>query len=363
MATPFPNRGFLPFANPVSEWVDPRRNALMGFSAGMLSGDPGNAMTGAMQGSMLDQQYAEKQAEEAKAEEMRKLYAETLSGWGGEYADLADAVLAGGIEPADAYMTAWERRYAPKAGGDNLMSVGGHIYDKASGQWISPPESAENRQNVSLTPQWAQDAEGNWVMLQTSSTGELVQSQMPEGLTLADPRMLNAEKSAGTTFGKSVAGAQFDLPSAQLTRDQTLQAIQDVRNQRQGMEEQFGNVMGIPQQMTPAWPGSPKANFQVTVERATNRAFMEARQMLKGGGQITDFESRKAEAAITAMQSAMEKGDKALFLQSLDDFERAVSDGYAKLEQQAGMLPQTARQPVMAPASASGNGWTVIGVE
>jgi hypothetical protein len=129
------------------------------------------------------------------------------------------------------------------------------------------------------------------------------------------------------------------------------------------MEEQFGNIMGVPQQMTPAWPGSAKANFQVTVERATNRAFMEARQMLKGGGQITDFESRKAEAAITSMQLAMQKGDKNLFLQSLDDFERAVNDGYAKLAQQSQMLPQTARQPVMSPASNNGNGWTVLGVE
>ena len=65
------------------------------------------------------------------------------------------------------------------------------------------------------------------------------------------------------------------------------------------MDEQFGNILGVPQQMLPTIPGTERAQFQVAVDRGVNRAFLEAREVLRGGGQITDFESRKAETAIT----------------------------------------------------------------
>ena len=84
--------------------------------------------------------------------------------------------------------------------------------------------------------------------------------------------------------------------------------------------------------------------------------------MLVGGGQITDFESRKAEGAITNAEDAMARGDKALFEQALKDFEDAVNDGYAKLQQQAGSMPGRGGGAPAAVAPASG-GYTVLGVE
>lgn len=351
MATPFPNRGFLPFANPVSEWADPRRNALMGFSAGMLSGNPGGAMTGAMQGSMLDQQYARDQMEFEQEQESKNATVEWLQSQG--YDDLVQMAQATGDIGA-----AWSeglRRNQPGVGGDNLKSVGGHLYDTATGQWISPPESADNRQNISLTPQWARDAEGNPVIVQTSSTGDLIPANVPEGLTLMGPFDTSADKAAGNVYGKGIGGAQIDLPGAQLIAEQTIGAINDVRSETAGMAEHFGNVAGIPQQMTPAWPGSEKAQFQVAADRAINRAFLQGREMLKGGGQITDFESRKAEAAITAAQSALEKGDQQQFLKALDDFEQAVRDGLVKLQGQSQAMPgYGAARPQQAPAANGG---------
>lgn len=154
-----------------------------------------------------------------------------------------------------------------------------------------------------------------------------------------DPAYISAQKAQGTTLGKEVAGAQFDLPGAKLAVEQSLGAIQDIRSQEKGMKEQFGNILGVPQQITPAWPGSDKAKFQVAVQRGVDRSFMEAREALRGGGQITDFEGKKAETAISNMQLAIEKGDEAQFTKALNDFEQAVKDGYRKLEQQAGSLP------------------------
>jgi hypothetical protein len=69
MATPFPSRGFLPEGNPISQWVDPRRNTILGLGAGLLSNDWGDIGKGAMQGAQLDQQYAQLQADQAQQEQ------------------------------------------------------------------------------------------------------------------------------------------------------------------------------------------------------------------------------------------------------------------------------------------------------
>ncbi|HEX9595290.1 MAG TPA: hypothetical protein VF982_00290 [Anaerolineales bacterium] len=58
--------GFLPADNPISQWVSPRRNALLGFGAGMLSPGLSGAATGAMEGMALDRQYATDAAAKAK---------------------------------------------------------------------------------------------------------------------------------------------------------------------------------------------------------------------------------------------------------------------------------------------------------
>ena len=83
--------GLLPFSNPVSQWVDPRRNALMGFSAGMLSGDPGAAMRYAMQGRGMDQQYASDMQAQTQAEQERNETAEWLKQSYPQFANLPPA--------------------------------------------------------------------------------------------------------------------------------------------------------------------------------------------------------------------------------------------------------------------------------
>lgn len=135
MATPFPSRGFLPFDNPVSQWVEPRRNALMGLSAGFLSGDPSRAMTGAMQGAQLDQQYSQLQAEQAQEAEQTNMTKEWLRQRGRD--DLLPLVDAG--QGMFALQQATQPAEAP---GSNLMEVGGQLYNPEDGSWISPPQSS-----------------------------------------------------------------------------------------------------------------------------------------------------------------------------------------------------------------------------
>lgn len=66
---PYSVPGLVPFQNPVSDWVAPRRNALLGLGAGLLSPNLGDAATGAMQGIDLDRQIGQQQQDYMQAQE------------------------------------------------------------------------------------------------------------------------------------------------------------------------------------------------------------------------------------------------------------------------------------------------------
>jgi hypothetical protein len=85
--------GILPYDSPISQFVSPRRNALMGLSAGLLSGNPGSAMNGVMQGAALDRQYASDLAEQNAATQQTNATKEWLRQRGRE--DLIPLVDAG----------------------------------------------------------------------------------------------------------------------------------------------------------------------------------------------------------------------------------------------------------------------------
>lgn len=348
--------------NPLYEGLTSNRNALLGLAAGIAGGNSwgegiANGLANAGQGAVRDDAYALLQQEEAQKQDTLNKTTEWLR-QNGQTQWLA-AVESGAVDPGTAFSAVLT---AQAGGGDNLMSVGGHLYDKTSGQWISPPGDTNGSPRVSLSGQWGRDAQGNPVYLQPSDTGELIPARTPEGVSLLGPYDLNADRAAGSMFGKNTGAAQFDLPAAELTTQQTLSAIQNVRNQAKGMEEQFGNILGIPQQMLPTLPQSERAKFQVETNRLINRTFLEAREVLRGGGQITDFESRKAEGAISNLEEAMTRGDKALFEKSLTDLEQAVSAGYAKLQAQAGSMGgYGATTPTSSGTTSSGVPWSIGG--
>lgn len=331
MATPFQSRGFLPFENPVSQWVEPRRNALMGLSAGFLSGDPSRAMTGAMQGAQLDQQYGQQQAELAQEAEQTNMTKEWLRQRGRD--DLIPLVDAG------QGMFALQEATKVADPGAGLMSVGGSLYDPATGQWISPPaDVAPNRQNVSLTPQWGQDAQGNWVMLQPSSTGQLVQSEVPEGVTLVDPRQINLERAQGTAIGTAAGQAQVAAPGDIASGEMALDLINQIRTNPE-LPYATGTMAGLGANKI---PGTGRYGFQNLVDQAKNGAFLSAIQQMRGMGALSNAEGQAATSAITRMDTALSQQD---FLKALDDYEQIVVRGVERARQRGGMAPGVPQQP------------------
>lgn len=77
-----------------------------------------------------------------------------------------------------------------------------------------------------------------------------------------------------------------------------------------------------------------------------NTTWLAARQMLKGGGAITDYESKKAEGAMARLSRA--KGEPE-FRAALKDLTDAIVEGKKKLEAAQGGKPASEAQPATQP--------------
>ena len=164
-------------------------------------------------------------------------------------------------------------------------------------------------------------------------------------------------KAGATVDAKTAAAARAAMRGAELSNINTAKAIADVRNNAAGMNEWFGQIGPRGMYIN---PGSAMGKFWAAAEPTNNQAFMQAREMLKNGGPITDFEGRKAEDAFSRMRAALEKGDQQQYLNALADFEESVAIGYQKLVETAqGGYSQGGTQ---MPGNAGGGNVTSTGV-
>jgi hypothetical protein len=193
---------------------------------------------------------------------------------------------------------------------------------------------------TSLTPTWGIDSDpqsptfNKPVLGQLNKAGQFVKTELPAGVQPMNPMDLAGGKAGATVDAKTSAEARAQLPGAEQAVSIAKNAIALIRNDEKGLADQFGNTGPIPNRNLPVVPGvfgQDRGNWQANFSQANGQAFMQARQMLKGGGPITDYEGMKGEAAYSRMQAAVEKGDKENFLRALADFEEAVDQGYQKL--------------------------------
>lgn len=103
-------------------------------------------------------------------------------------------------------------------------------------------------------------------------------------------------------------------------------------------------------------PGTDAKNFGVVLDQIKGSAFMQAYQSLKGGGQITEVEGKKATEAIARMNTAQSDGE---FLKSLNEF-KVIVDG-ANTRMQGGGSAAEAQKPAdlmqsLPTANASNRG-------
>jgi hypothetical protein len=349
-------------------------NALIDLGYGLTRApDIGQAFGAATQ-HMVDQQpardaYAQSEAE--KAERLAQIN-QTSEYLRNTFPDLAEAVNAG--MPMDAAWSEAMKRKQPGYGSTTAnapASVQEYEFAKQNGfegsfeEWrkggnqtvragLGQPVVLINRETQEKTP-FMPMSDGTYV---NPLTGQAADESW-----MFDPASLAADKVGATEDAKTAAAARASLRGAEVSMSNTAKAVAELRNNAAGMKEWFGQFGPRGKYIH---PGSEMGKFWAAADPTNNTAFMQAREMLKGGGQITDYEGRKAEDAFSRMRAALETGDEAQYLRAVDDFEAAVAEGYSKLQQAAsgGSAAPTQSSGAGRPAPAanttsSGVSWKV----
>lgn len=320
---PYATPGLLPSDNPLSQWVAPRRNALLGFGSGMLSSNWGDIGKSTMQGMALDREYAMDAQEQIDKEQSKNATIEWLQSQG--YTDLVQMAQATGDIGA-----AWSeglKRSQPQAANltanqNDFLFAQQNGYGGSFEDWV---RGDQRNPALGTTIYTGRDENGNVIPMQVGNDGAFVPTQMPEGISF-DPGALNAERAYGTQVGTGRGKAEVAAPEAIATAQRTLTQIQQLKSDP-GLWWSVGG-MG----WTPNMPGNPQAGTISRIEQLQGAAFLEAFESLKGGGQITEVEGAKATNAMARLQRSQSYEE---FVQALTDLEEVINVGLQRAMRQS----------------------------
>lgn len=258
-----------------------------------------------------------------------------------EYAQMVQA----GMPVEEAWKTYTQQKYAQKSQG-LINAGGGNLYDSVNGKWLSAPGGGAEG-IAGLQPVWLQDEKGQPVLGQMTKDGKVIRSQIDNGLTPVGPYQKSFETNRGGAEGKVVGDAAGALPGVTQMAAKINDEVEGLKN-----DSSLPNVLGPWDSRTPAiLPGTVRA--QSKIDAIKGGAFLQARQMLKGGGAITDYEGQKAEAAFARLNQAQSEED---FKAALDEFNLYVQQGLTKLQQQAGQHRMGGGYPQQQPPPGGGGG-------
>ncbi|TNM66477.1 hypothetical protein [Aliirhizobium smilacinae] len=234
----------------------------------------------------------------------------------------------------------------------------GRLFNQRTGEVRNAPTApGAAPSDLGLNPQYGTDANGNPVLLQLGKNGQVVQSKMPDGVTLAkEPIKLDAgthfvlldpitrqpvgqipkenfkeasEKAAGTESGKSGIQEAAAAPQAIADADYSISLIDEMLT-HPGRATATGMSSIIDPRNYIA--GTDATDFNTRKRQLEGRAFLQAFNSLRGGGQITEVEGKKATEAITRLNAA--QSDDA-FVGALTELKGILEVGRDRFRQKA----------------------------
>jgi len=159
-----------------------------------------------------------------------------------------------------------------------------------------------------------------------------------------DPNVIRNKKSAEVQ-GKAEGAAVVQLPSYVAGAEQSLQLLDEI-SKHPGLKQAVGKSSMLGLQKV---PGTDAYDFMVRLDQMKGKQFMEAYQGLRGGGQITDVEGKKAEQAIARMDNAQ---SEEAFVKAINDFKDVLRKGIDKAKKEAGVvsssIPATSNGPTVS---------------
>lgn len=198
------------------------------------------------------------------------------------------------------------------------MAMGG--YGDAVGSIAGTKKAYEaNAQNVSDLQYDPQIAAGE-------AAGRL-------GQQLQYEPQIDAAKKSATMQSEARTQAGLDLPGLSGKTDNMLGLLNEIES-----SPGLSAVVGVPNPIGGRIPfignisGSPAADFQAKLDQLGGANFLQAFESLKGGGQITEVEGKKATDAIAAMQTSQ---SEAAFKKELNRLREVIQSGLARKQMAA----------------------------
>ena len=162
------------------------------------------------------------------------------------------------------------------------------------------------------------------------------------------------ESAIGRVQGETQATSAVNLPQTIAQAENSMQLVDDILN-----DPAFANVVGLPGSVSglsskfgaPVM-GSPEAGFISKIDQLKGQQFMQAYETLKGGGQITEVEGKKATEAISRMTNTNQS--EADYRKAAEDFKKIIQGAVSRAKMKAGGQA--------APKGASA-GWSIQKVD
>lgn len=168
----------------------------------------------------------------------------------------------------------------------------------------------------------------------------------PNGAKFLSPGEKAQQQAEGRASGAITGEAKANLPGAIQQAGVTTMQIDNVLN-----DPNLDSVIGWNSWRPDMLASNDMINLRSKIEQLKGDSFLQARQILKGGGQITDYEGKRADQAYNRMEIAIKSGNVNDFKSALADFRTQVQNGIQKLQATAGGGDASA-----APASPAAGG-------
>lgn len=271
--------------------------------------------------------------------------------------DLFNAYQGAGLNRNQALLATLNPKLA-----DNLLGIGGtdDIKEYQFAKREDPTltfskfmlQKKANQGEYSLNPVYGTNDKGETVLMQTGKSGEAIQTKLPPGVKVSSgiekvdlgthwalydkksgvplgtqPKDLQG-KEAAEERGKAQGQAQAAVPGAIADAEATKAKIDELIK-----HEGLSSIVGSFDQYRPSWTLGEKGNDALArYKQLQGQAFLQAYNLLKGGGAITDIEGKKAESAMARLDRAQ---SEETFKQALQDFRDAIEAGVNKLKMKA----------------------------
>lgn len=265
--------------------------------------------------------------------------------------DLARAVQAGVISPAEAFSTMYQAK-TKKA----PLQINGKLVDPDTYQVLADFSSSREQEETFFgNPIPITNPDGSTIYGQIGNRGSFRPIQLGEGQTFAPP-VKTVDMGTGTALigpggnqvgvvQKDIAGAESQKALGQARGEAAASAPGDLQaglnakalieqiktspylDRGTGMSSVLSNI-----------PGTGGYDFQNLVDQAKSGAFLTAIQQMRGLGALSNAEGGAATQAVTRMNTAT---SKEAFLKAVEDYEAIIDQGIARAQSRmpAGAAP------------------------